>query len=560
MAIRIGINGFGRIGRMFLRAALTRKDLEVVAVNDITDAATLAHLLQYDSIHGALKNQVKLEGNTIMVDGNAFEVLAERDPSKLPWKKLDVAIVVESTGLFTAREKAAMHLTAGARKVVISAPATGADATICLGINEQSYDPAKHHVVSNASCTTNCLAPVAKVLHEGFGIVNGLMTTVHSYTNDQMLLDGPHKDLRRARAAALSMVPTSTGAAKAIGLVLPALAGKLDGIAVRVPTPNVSLVDLTATVERDCDDKAVNAAMKQAADGPLKGILQYCDKPLVSIDFNGNQHSSIFDAPLTKVLGKRLVKVLSWYDNEYRGMRIAVEVGRDQCLIAILEDTFERAFGRLFHRRIDRLVVAVALDGRGQIDQRNIRGRHPHRDSVQLARQGRQYQTDRLGGAGRGRHHRERGRARPAQILMRPVQQHLVVGITVHGSHQAVNDAEALVDHLGDRRQAVGGAGCVGNHVMLGWVVSLLIDTGAYGGVGARGGSADYDLPGARAQVHRGLLARGKQSGRFHHYRHVQFLPRKLGRVSLGQHLEAVAVDHDTVALDLDLMLERAVN
>ncbi|HTY56180.1 MAG TPA: type I glyceraldehyde-3-phosphate dehydrogenase [Candidatus Binataceae bacterium] len=317
MATRIGINGFGRIGRMFLRAALTRNDLQVVAVNDITDAATLAHLLQYDSVHGPLKHQVKVEGNTIMLDGVAFEVLAERDPSKLPWKKLEVPVVVESTGLFTDRDKAAMHLSAGAKKVLISAPANGADVTLCLGINEQTYDPAKHDVISNASCTTNCLAPVAKVLHESFGIINGLMTTVHSYTNDQMLLDGPHKDLRRARAAALAMVPTSTGAAKAIGLVLPALSGKLDGIAVRVPTPNVSLVDLTATVERDCDDKSVNAAMKQAAEGPLKGILQYCDKPLVSSDFNGNPHSSIFDAPLTKVLGKRLVKILSWYDNEW---------------------------------------------------------------------------------------------------------------------------------------------------------------------------------------------------------------------------------------------------
>jgi len=317
VAIRIGINGFGRIGRMFFRAALAHKDIEVVAVNDITDAATLAHLLQYDSVHGTLKQQVKNEGNTIMVDGRAFEVLAERDPSKLPWKKLDVALVVESTGLFTEREKAAMHLSAGAKKVVISAPATGADITLCLGINEQSYDPAKHDVISNASCTTNCLAPIAKVLHESFTIGHGIMTTVHSYTNDQMLLDGPHKDLRRARAAALSMVPTSTGAAKAIGLVLPALAGKLDGIAVRVPTSNVSLVDLTATVERDCDDKSVNAAMKQAAEGPLKGILQYSDRPLVSMDFNGNPHSSIFDAPLTKVLGKRLVKILSWYDNEW---------------------------------------------------------------------------------------------------------------------------------------------------------------------------------------------------------------------------------------------------
>jgi len=317
VATRIGINGFGRIGRMFLRAALTRKDLEVVAVNDITDAATLAHLLQYDSVHGTLKNQVKIEGNSIMVDGHAFEVLAERDPSKLPWKKLDVALVVESTGLFTAREKAAMHLSAGAKKVVISAPATGADVTICPGINQQAYDPAKHHVISNASCTTNCLAPVAKVLDESFGIVHGLMTTVHSYTSDQMLQDGPHRDLRRARAAALSMVPTSTGAAKAIGLVLPALKGKLDGLAIRVPTANVSLVDLVATVEKDADEKSVNAAMKAAADGALKGILAYSEAPIVSVDLNGDPHSSIFDAPLTKVAGKRLVKVFSWYDNEW---------------------------------------------------------------------------------------------------------------------------------------------------------------------------------------------------------------------------------------------------
>jgi len=302
---------------MFLRAALAKKELEVVAVNDITDAATLAHLLKYDSIHRTLQQQVKVEGNSMTVDGRAFEVLSERDPSKLPWKKLGVSLVVESTGLFTAREKAAMHLSAGARKVVISAPATGADITLCLGVNQEAYDPAKHHVISNASCTTNCLAPIAKVLHENFGIVHGLMTTVHAYTADQMLQDAPHKDLRRARAAALSMVPTSTGAAKAIGLVLPALVGKLDGIAVRVPTANVSLVDLTVTVERDCDDKTVNAAMKKAAEAELKGILQYCDQPLVSVDFNGNPHSSILDAPLTKVLGKRLAKVFSWYDNEW---------------------------------------------------------------------------------------------------------------------------------------------------------------------------------------------------------------------------------------------------
>ncbi len=317
MAIKIGINGFGRIGRMFYRAAMAQKDLQVVAVNDITDPATLAHLLKHDSIHGGLKHQVGVENGHIMVDGKSFQVLSERDPGKLPWAKLGVQVVVESTGLFTARDKAAAHLSAGAKKVVISAPAENADATLCMGINANTYDPAKHDIVSNASCTTNCLAPVAKVLHESFGIVNGLMTTVHSYTNDQMLLDGPHKDLRRARAAALAMIPTSTGAAKAIGLVLPALSGKLDGIAMRVPTSNVSVVDLTANLEHDADDKAVNAAMKHAADGELKGILQYCDEPLVSSDFNGNPHSSIFDAPLTKVLGKRMVKIFSWYDNEW---------------------------------------------------------------------------------------------------------------------------------------------------------------------------------------------------------------------------------------------------
>ena len=317
MAIRIGINGFGRIGRMAFRAMLDKKEVEVVAVNDITDAKTLAHLLKHDSVHGSLKHQVKAEGNQIMLDGHAFRVIAERDPAKLPWKELKVDVVIESTGLFTARDKAALHLSAGARKVVISAPADGVDVTLCMGVNPQAYDPGKHHVISNASCTTNCLAPVAKVLHENFGIVQGLMTTIHAYTSDQMLQDGPHKDLRRARAAGLSMVPTSTGAAKAIGLVLPMLNGKLDGIAIRVPTPNVSVVDLTATVERDAEESSVNAAMKKAAEGELRGILSYSDDPLVSVDFNGNPHSSIFDAPLTKVLGKRLVKIFSWYDNEW---------------------------------------------------------------------------------------------------------------------------------------------------------------------------------------------------------------------------------------------------
>jgi glyceraldehyde 3-phosphate dehydrogenase (phosphorylating) len=317
LAIKVGINGFGRIGRMFYRAALGKRDLDIVAVNDITDAPTLAHLLKYDSIHGTLRHEVKVEGNAIYIDGEPLQVLAERDPAKLPWRNLGVQVVVESTGLFTARDKAALHLQAGARKVVISAPAENADVTLCLGVNEKAYDAGKHHVISNASCTTNCLAPVAKVLHESFGIVHGLMTTVHAYTSDQNLQDGPHRDLRRARSAALSMVPTSTGAARAIGLVLPELKGRLDGIAVRVPTPNVSLVDLTATVERDADAKTVNAAMKAAAEGALKGILGYSDAPVVSIDFNGNAHSSILDAPLTKVLGKRLVKVFSWYDNEW---------------------------------------------------------------------------------------------------------------------------------------------------------------------------------------------------------------------------------------------------
>src|SRR5271157_4857962 len=302
---------------MLVRAMLGNKELHVVAVNDITDARTLAHLLKYDSVHGALKQQVKAEGNQIMLDGQALQVLAERDPAKLPWSKLGVQVVVESTGLFTARDKAAMHLSAGAKKVVISAPADGADVTLCLGVNQQAYDPKKHDVISNASCTTNCLAPIGKVLHESFGVVHGLMTTVHSYTSDQMLQDGPHKDLRRARAASVSMIPTSTGAAKAIGLVLPALKGKLDGLAIRVPTANVSLVDLTVTVDKDADVKSVNAAMKAAADGPLKGILAYSEAPIVSVDLNGDPHSSIFDAPLTKVIGNRLVKVFSWYDNEW---------------------------------------------------------------------------------------------------------------------------------------------------------------------------------------------------------------------------------------------------
>ncbi|MGH7812757.1 MAG: type I glyceraldehyde-3-phosphate dehydrogenase [Candidatus Binataceae bacterium] len=317
MAIKVGINGFGRIGRMFLRAALEKRELEIVAVNDITDAHTLAHLLKYDSVHGPLKQEVTVEGNAISVGGRKIVVLAERDPAQLPWQKMGVQVTVESTGRFTKRDAARLHLAAGAKKVVVSAPVEGSDITICLGVNQEIYDPKKHDIISNASCTTNCLAPLAKVIHESFGIAHGLMTTVHAYTADQNLQDGPHKDLRRARAAALSMVPTSTGAAKAIGLVMPALNGKLDGIAVRVPTANVSIVDLTAIVEKDAGAESINAAVKAAADGPLKGILSYSDAPLVSIDLNGNPHSSIFDAPLTKVQGKRLVKVFSWYDNEW---------------------------------------------------------------------------------------------------------------------------------------------------------------------------------------------------------------------------------------------------
>jgi glyceraldehyde 3-phosphate dehydrogenase len=303
---------------MFYRAALHHKDaLEIVAVNDITDAATLAHLLKYDSIHRTLSHDIRAEGTGIVIDGKTLKVLAERDPAKLPWKDLGVQVVVESTGLFTSKEAASKHIGAGAKKVVISAPADGADVTLCMGVNQETFDPAKHDIISNASCTTNCLAPVAKVLNDTFGIQHGLMTTVHSYTSDQNLQDGPHKDLRRARGAALSMIPTSTGAAKAIGLVLPALKGKLDGIAIRVPTPNVSVVDLTSVVMKDADEKSVNAAMKAAAEGPLKGILEYSEAPLVSVDLNGNPHSSIFDSPLTKVLDQRLVKIFSWYDNEW---------------------------------------------------------------------------------------------------------------------------------------------------------------------------------------------------------------------------------------------------
>ncbi|MGH7898096.1 MAG: type I glyceraldehyde-3-phosphate dehydrogenase [Candidatus Binatia bacterium] len=318
MGVRVGINGFGRIGRNIYRAALaSESNLDFVALNDITDAKTLAHLLKYDSVLGALEEDVRADGNRLLVDGHELQVLAERDPAKLPWKKLGVDLVLECSGLFTSRDESAPHLKAGARKVLISAPAKKVDLTICYGVNHALYDPAKHDVVSNASCTTNCLAPIAKVLHASFGIRQGLMTTVHAYTNDQRILDLPHEDLRRARAAALSIIPTTTGAAKAIGLVLPELDGKLDGVAMRVPVPNVSIVDLTATVEKPATEAAVNAAFKAAAAGPLKGILEYCDQTLVSRDFNGNPHSSSFDATLTKVIDGSLVKVFAWYDNEW---------------------------------------------------------------------------------------------------------------------------------------------------------------------------------------------------------------------------------------------------
>jgi glyceraldehyde 3-phosphate dehydrogenase len=319
MSVRVGINGFGRIGRNAFRAALknTALDLDFVAVNDLTDAKTLAHLLKYDSVHGQLDAQVEAKDNTLIVNGKTIRVLSERNPAALPWNALGVDVVIESTGLFTERANAAKHLEAGAKKVIISAPAKGEDITIVIGVNDDKYDKAKHHIISNASCTTNCLAPLAKVLLDNFGINSGLMTTIHSYTNDQQILDLPHKDLRRARAAALSMIPTTTGAASALSLVIPELKGKMDGIAIRVPTPNVSLVDLTVDLVKKASVEEVNAAAKKAAETNLKGILNYSELPLVSSDFNGNSYSSIFDAPFTKVLEGGLVKVLSWYDNEW---------------------------------------------------------------------------------------------------------------------------------------------------------------------------------------------------------------------------------------------------
>jgi glyceraldehyde 3-phosphate dehydrogenase len=332
MAIRVGINGFGRIGRNVYRAALNEPGLEFVAVNDITNAKTLAYLLKHDSIHGALGESVTATEDSLKVGGRSVRVLSEKDPARLPWKDLGVDIVLECSGIFTDRDQAAKHLEGGAKKVIVSAPSTGADVTICYKVNDTAYDPAKHHVISNASCTTNCLSPVAKVLHETFGVKRGLMTTIHSYTNDQRILDLPHSDLRRARAAALSMIPTSTGAARAIGLVIPELKGKLDGMAVRVPTPNVSLVDLTAELAKPATTEAINKAMKAAADGPLNGVLKYCDEPLVSIDFNHSPYSSIFDSQLTSVIDGTFCKVLSWYDNEWgfsnRMRDVALLVGK----------------------------------------------------------------------------------------------------------------------------------------------------------------------------------------------------------------------------------------
>ena len=317
MAIKVGINGFGRIGRNIMRAAMGSSDLDFVAVNDITSTATLAHLLKYDSILGNLNANIRAEGDKITVNNESFQVLSIKDPAQLPWKSLGVDIVFESTGLFTKRDDAAKHLAAGAKKVIITAPAKGPDVTLVLGVNADKYDPAKHNIISNASCTTNCLVPVVKVLQDKVGIKRGWMTTIHSYTNDQQLLDLPHRDLRRARAAALSMIPTTTGAAVAVGEVMPELKGRMDGISIRVPTPNVSLVDLVANVDRKTTAEELNGFFKSAADGALKGILQYTDEPLVSIDFRGNPHSAILDSQYTKVLDGDFIKVLAWYDNEW---------------------------------------------------------------------------------------------------------------------------------------------------------------------------------------------------------------------------------------------------
>ena len=318
MSIKVGINGFGRIGRNVFRASYKDPDIEFVAVNDVTDSKTLAHLLKYDSVLGILDADIKSEDKAILVNNKKIKVLSEKDPGNLPWKDLGVSVVIESTGLFSKRGDALKHIErGGARKVIISAPATEPDVTLVLGVNEELYDPDNHHIISNASCTTNCLAPAAKVLHDSFGIAKAFMTTIHSYTNDQKILDLPHKDLRRARAAAVSQIPTTTGAAKAVGIVIPDLKGKIDGIAVRIPTPNVSLVDLVALMKKDVTAEDVNKAFKNAAEGRLKGILQYVEEPLVSVDFMSNPHSAIIDAPFTKVTDGNLVKVLAWYDNEW---------------------------------------------------------------------------------------------------------------------------------------------------------------------------------------------------------------------------------------------------
>lgn len=317
MSVKVGINGFGRIGRNVFRVLLAHDNIEVVAINDLTDAGTLAHLLKYDSVHGICPAEIEAKEHSIVVNGSEINISAERDPSNIPWDKKGVDVVLECTGLFTGRSDAAKHLKGSVKKVIISAPAKEPDVTIVVGVNDSEYDSAKHNIISNASCTTNCLAPVAKVLQDKFGIKRGLMTTIHSYTNDQKILDLPHKDLRRARAAGLSMIPTTTGAAKAVSLVLPELKGKLDGMAIRVPTPNVSVVDLVVELEKDTTVDNLNAEIRKAAEGEMKGILQYCDEPLVSVDFNGNPHSSIFDAGSTSLIGGNMVKVLSWYDNEW---------------------------------------------------------------------------------------------------------------------------------------------------------------------------------------------------------------------------------------------------
>lgn len=317
MAVRVGINGFGRIGRNVLRAGLDKKGLEFVAVNDLTDAKTLAHLLKYDSVHGRFRGDVHADGDAIIIDGKEIKVYAQKDPAQLPWKDLKVDVVLESTGKFTDRVGGSKHIEAGAKKVVVSAPAKDPDVSMVLGVNEKDYNPSKHHIVSMGSCTTNCLAPVAKILVDEFGVEKGLMTTIHAYTNDQVILDFPHKDLRRARSAAMSMIPTTTGAATALSLVIPELKGKMDGMSIRVPTPNVSVVDLVVELKKETTAEELNRILKSYADGKMKGILSFCEDPLVSIDFNGNPHSSIVDGPSTKVIGKKMAKIISWYDNEW---------------------------------------------------------------------------------------------------------------------------------------------------------------------------------------------------------------------------------------------------